>query len=98
MGGAASGESIQYSVPVESEAPPGRSQIFRASEKPVLDSYECKTLAQAFQISRERNPNQPFIGTRERLPDNTLGDYVWKTYNEIADLVSCLAVELSILN
>lgn len=41
--------------------------------------------------------SRPFLGTRETLPDNTLGDYVWKNYNQVYELVVPLAAHYTSL-
>ena len=45
----------------------------------------------AFEQTVAQYGERPYLGTRENLPDQTLGDYVWKTYNEVNEIVAKLS-------
>ena len=90
MGGSSSSEN-QYSVPIESNPPAGRSSIYRGSFEPLLDICQIESFRMAFEQTHANYGERQFLGTRETLPDNTLGDYVWKTYDEVYDIVARLS-------
>lgn len=65
----------------------------------LIRSYhpEITTLRQSFLMSVSRNRDNPFLGTRERLPDGKFGAYRWKTYGQVSELVDALAAGMSSL-
>jgi len=44
-----------------------------------------------FEETARLSPNDPFLGTRERLPDEdgkpAFGDYKWQTYQQTEEMV-----------
>lgn len=58
----------------------------------LITSYhpEIKTLRQSFLLSVQRNAQNRFLGTREKLADGVFGEYTWKTYGEVNELINCL--------
>lgn len=79
-----------YAVPDATQAPkPGSSHVFRAnlvSEGPLAGSeptVAVKTCWDNFARAVKENGDRPFLGTRVRNPDGTLGStYEFKTYHE----------------
>ncbi len=59
----------------------------------LISTYhpEITTLYESFAMSAQRNANNPFFGTRARLEDGKLGDYQWKTYGQVYEIVKKLA-------
>lgn len=58
----------------------------------LIRSYnpEIKTLYESFAMSAERNANNPFFGTRTRLENGKFGEYEWKTYAQVYEVVKKL--------
>ena len=52
---------------------------------------EVTTLYESFAFSVERNTNNPLFGTRIRLDDGKFGDYQWKTYGQVYEIVKKLS-------
>ena len=51
---------------------------------------EVTTLYESFAISVARNANNPFFGTRIRLENGKFGEYQWKTYGQVHEIVKKL--------
>ena len=79
--------SFQYSYPVETEHPEGRTPIFRSKNEPLLDDTPYSTLSHAFDAVVEQYGDRDFLGTRSVNPDRTFGEYTWRTYSEVASIV-----------
>lgn len=58
----------------------------------LIRSYhpEVTTLYESFAISVQRNANNPFFGTRARLENGKFGEYQWKTYGQVYEIVKKL--------
>lgn len=58
----------------------------------LIRSYspEVTTLSESFALSVQRNSSNPFFGTRVRLPEGKFGEYQWKTYGEVYEIVKKL--------
>lgn len=58
----------------------------------LIRSYhpEVTTLSESFAFSAERNSSNPFFGTRIRLANGKFGEYQWKTYGEVYEIVKKL--------
>lgn len=58
----------------------------------LIHSYhpEVTTLYESFAKSAQRNANNPFFGTRTRLENGKFGEYQWKTYGQVYDIVKKL--------
>ena len=78
---------------------PRRHPLCQGSEEGLIRSYhpEIKTLRQSFLMSVSRNHGNPFLGTRERLPDGSFGAYQWKSYGQVSELIDALVGGLSTL-
>ena len=59
----------------------------------LIRSYhpEIKTLYESFAMSAQRNANNPFFGSRVRLENKKFGEYQWKTYGQVYEIVKKLA-------
>lgn len=59
----------------------------------LIRSYhpEVTTLYESFALSAQRNFNNPFFGTRARLENGKFGEYEWKTYGQVYEIVKKLA-------
>lgn len=58
----------------------------------LIRSYhpEVTTLYESFAKSAQRNTNNPFFGTRTRLENGNFGEYQWKTYGQVYEIVKKL--------
>ncbi len=58
----------------------------------LIRSYhpEVATLYESFAMSAQRNANNPFFGTRTRLENGKFGEYQWKTYGQVYEIVKKL--------
>lgn len=61
-------------------------------EGELIRSYhpEITTLYESFMLSVERNGDNPFFGTRIRLEDGKFGDYEWKSYAQVYEIIKKL--------
>lgn len=59
----------------------------------LISSYhpEVKTLYESFKLSATRNSSNPLFGSRRRGEDGKFGEYQWKTYGEVYELVEKLS-------
>ena len=70
------------------EKRPGETRVLRnihfAEGDQLTSNLRGMTdLKTIFETNAKSHPNKPFLGTRERLPDQTFGAYQWKTYQEV---------------
>lgn len=58
----------------------------------LIRSYhpDVTTLYESFTLSVERNGNNPFFGTRGFLGNGKFGDYEWKTYSQVHEIIKKL--------
>lgn len=88
-----------YSVPVSGTQKEGQTPIFtHPLARPYLSSTlytGAKTLYQNFKASVDKYGSRPFLGTRILNPNGSLGDYKWKTYSDVYELVSLVGSGLS---
>jgi long-chain acyl-CoA synthetase len=52
---------------------------------------EFKTIWEAFETNAMKSPNKEFLGTRKFISNGVYGEYEWKTYQQIYDLVISFA-------
>lgn len=66
----------------------------------LITSYhpEISTLHQSFLMSVERNGQNQFLGTRQKLDDGSFGEYTWKTYGQVNELINSLVGGMSTLD
>lgn len=61
-------------------------------EGELIRSYHpnVTTLYESFALSAERNGNNPFFGTRASLGRGEFGDYKWKSYAQVYEMIKKL--------
>jgi long-chain acyl-CoA synthetase len=76
-----------YSREIPNSSTPGTSNIFIHPEAKhglfhdfLVDS---KTLYETFKSVVAKFPMSPYLGTRSKKPDGTVGDYEWLSYAEV---------------
>lgn len=87
MGGSESTHNFIYSIEVQGSEKPGESCAFvnpnaRAYLSSSLPSG-ARTLYENFKYAARTFPNKPYLGTREKMPDGTFGNYNWVTYDDV---------------
>ena len=92
---------IKYNVLI-GEKKPGESQIIRSvfvgnKKLPGTIDEGIDTLWKVFERSVKLFPNNPCIGTREKINKDTYGNYTYKTYTQINEEVINYATGISIL-
>lgn len=66
---------------------------FRGTVGTMLESFEY-ILFKLFRVVRKKYGPKPLYGSREKLADNKFGKYIWKSYDEVYDIVTSLAKTL----
>lgn len=64
-------------------------------DRPFEDEPDVSTLYKVLERCTFRNPKGNFLGTREVLPSGKRGDYVWKSYETVAQEVGSVAAYLA---
>ena len=76
-----------YSKEIPNSSTPGTSNIFIHPEakQGLSDDFlsGSKTLYEAFKNTVVKSPESPYLGTRSKKPDGTLGEYQWLSYAEV---------------
>lgn len=87
MGSSTSRQQHIYSIEVPDSQHPGESSVFvNPKAKPYMQSIlssGARTLYETFKYSLKINSKNTYLGTRTLNPDNTFGNYIWLTYEEV---------------
>lgn len=101
MGGSGSKQIITYTVPQPGSGRPGESPTYRCENCPAdlnpPNPLGATTLHEVFRQASSRFGHKQCLGTREVLPNNELGQYQWKNYQQVWDLASRMADALGSL-
>ena len=80
---------IEFDSPLEFEFPGGINNLVKAFE--YFHSNYNRSI-------RNKQGSEALFGTREKRPNNELGNYVWKSYDEVHEIVTSLAKTFEELN
>jgi len=101
MGGSGSKQIFTYTVPQPGTGRPGESPAYRCENCPAdlkpLHPFGATTLHDSFRHAASHFGRNQCLGTREVLPNNELGQYRWKNYQQVWDLTSRMADALESL-
>jgi long-chain acyl-CoA synthetase len=79
----------------------GETPIFRSVDVPLHGELPDKfhgtisTLIQGFEYIRSKRGPESLYGSREKLPNGKFGKYIWKSYDEVYDIVTSFAKTLT---
>jgi len=84
-------QQIVFAAPVRREKEVGETMVYRnVFHTDRLISKDIETVEQLFRFSVRKYENDPFLGTRSRNANGSLGSFIFKSYRQTISLAETL--------